>query len=412
MEYRNAETSDIRAVAELWVHSFPGPSSLEDRIRLLETGGRHGGIETAIVAEENGRLAAALKLTPFTQFMAGAALPMMGLAAVGVAPWARRRGVGAAICTHALELAHNRGGVVSALYPFRPAFYGRLGWGLAGEMHTYHFMPEQLPDAGDPRVRLASAGDHDALAACYDRVARESNGMVARDDAIWKQRLEGEARHVYVTGEDGIDGYMIVRYGTAASADRRPLRILELVSADDNAYRRLLGWISRQRDLWRRIIHHALPDEHFGLRLTDPRPPGFTPARWLWANVARVIRGPMFRILDVQRALSMRERWGAASPCSFDVVVADEQLPSNNGPWRCTFDGGRMSVRPLDGGAGGGQRAIAKLRVDAATLAQLHAGEISVSAAVRLGRAVCDGDAMALDALFASDSCFRLLDEF
>jgi predicted acetyltransferase len=419
VDFRQAETSDIRAVAELWVHSFPGPHSLEDRMRVLETGGRYGGIETAMVAEENGRLAAALKLTPFTQFIAGAALPMMGLAAVGVAPWARRRGVGIAVCTHALDVARRRGDVVSALYPFRPAFYHRLGWGLVGQLHTYRFMPEQLPDRGDPRVRLATTDDHEAIAACYDRVARASNGMIERDGLIWKQRFDGGMKHAYVT-EGTVDGYMIVRYGRASSADRRPLRIIELVAEHDDTCGRLLGWISRQRDLWRRIIYDAMPGEHFGLRLLDPRPPGFAPARWLWASVATVIRGPMLRILDVRRALELRAHWPAHAPCSFDLVVDDSQLPSNAGPWRCSFDGSRMRVTALAGAAamdaehenGEAQRVIARLRITAPALAQIYTGEIAVSDAVRLGAAQCDGDATALDALFAPLSPFRLLDEF
>src|SRR5690606_31653759 len=107
-------------------------------------------------------------------------------------------------------------------------------------------------------------------------------------------------------------GYVLVRYGRARSADRRPLHVRELIATEPAAYDALLAWLSRQRDLWRRITYDATPDEHFALRLTDPRPPGYRGARRLWATVARVIRGPMLRILHVPAAIEKRRRWGAA----------------------------------------------------------------------------------------------------
>ena len=68
----------------------------------------------------------------------------------------------------------------------------------------------------------------------------------------------------------------------------------------------LLGWIPLQRDHWRVARYDAAPDEQFWLRLRDPRPPGYRGTRRLWDPVARIIRGPMLRILDVRQALERR----------------------------------------------------------------------------------------------------------
>jgi predicted acetyltransferase len=403
--FRSARRSEIRDVAELWLHTFPGDRPLAERMNVLETAGIHGGIETVLVAEQNGRIAGALKITPFRQYLGGVALPMMGLAAVGVAPWARRQGVGAQLCGQALVKAWERGDVVSVLYPFRPEFYRRLGWGLVGEMHGYRFAPEQLRDAGDPHVRLAEPGDLPGAMTCYARVARASNGMIERDDVLFKRLLETPATHLFVTDPE-TRGYLIVRYGRARSADRRVLHVRELVAEDDEAYTRLLSWISRQRDLWRRVRYDATTDEHFAHRLADPRPPGFLPARWLWAPVARVIRGPMLRVLNVEAVFRERVRWGPAPAQAFTLEVPDEQLPANRGPWRVEFDGTRARI------AATRATSATRLVVDPPVLAQLHAGELNVSDAVRLGRATCTGAVAALDLLFQPDRPFRLLDEF
>lgn len=408
MELRPAHRREIREIATLWSHTFPDGPSLADRIRTLETAGEAGGIETVLVATDGERIAGALKSLRLTQHMGGAALPMFGVAAVAVAPWARRRGVARALCEHALRLAADRGDAVSGLYPFRPAFYGRMGWALAGELHRYRFAPEQLHDPGDTRVHLAAQSELPAVFACYDRVSRESNGLIGRDAARWKHHLEAPGTHVFVarTGRS-VDGYVIVRYGRSRSPERRLLLVRELVAAEEAARVRLLGFLSRQRDLWRRIIYDAAPDENFSHRLADPRPPGYGTARSLWAESARIIRGPMFRLVDIGRAFSLRADWGPAEPFELSLVVSDPQLPDNEGAWRLAFDGQRAAIRRAPPGPAG-------LRVDAPALAALYAGELSVSDAVRLGQARIEGDTAAntLDAFFRPASAFRLLDEF
>jgi predicted acetyltransferase len=410
IELRPGRPDDIRAVAELWLHAFPAPRSLEDRISILETGGRHGGIETVHVATDQGRLLGAMKTIPFTQYVNGDALPMMGLAAVGVAPWARRRGIGAALCGEALRVGVERGDIVSALYPFRPAFYERLGWGLAGELHAYRFRPESLPDMPDPGVRPADPADHRAIASCYSLAMQKSSGLIEREQVEWERLLSAPATHAFVCGSPVVTGYMIVRYGLSdRSPDRRTLWIREMVTDEGLARDRLFGWISRQRDLWRRVRYDASPDECFGLRLTDPRPPAYRPARSLWAETARVLRGPMFRILDVERAFSKRTHWGPAPALSLELTVLDPELPSNGGPWHLHFDGGEMR---FGAAVPGSTSPKVSLRIEASALSQLYVGEISVSAAVMLGRAKLNGPAGPLDALFSSAARFRMLDEF
>src|SRR5690606_1106267 len=125
----------------------------------------------------------------------------------------------------------------------------------------------------------------------------------------------------------------------------------------------------------------------------------------LWAPTARVIRGPMLRVLDVPRALEARTTWGDASPVTFELRVQDSELPENAGPLLVDFDGSAARVRP-------GTGADVTLECDASVFARIYAGEIPVSIAARLGLAKVNGDAASLTDLFALTPAFRLLDEF
>jgi len=310
----------------------------------------------------------------------------------------------------ALRIGRDRGDAISVLYPFRPAFYEALGWGFAGELHVYRFRPEALPEyEGHEHVRPATPHDRGGITACYARVARNANGPLRRTADAWTHHLDapGVQAYVFETGE--VRGYLLARYGRARSPEHRVLYIRELIAEDDDAYRGLLGWISRQRDQWRRVRYDARRGEHMDVRLADPRPPDFHPARALWFPTATTLRGPMLRVLDVQAALAARTGWGTEprGETTIEIEVYDEQLPENRGPWHLTIGEGGVAARRADGG-----RAHARLATDPATFAQVYTGELSPSAAAWLGRAEVSGQTRRLDEVFRVAEPFWLLDEF
>jgi predicted acetyltransferase len=375
-------------------------------VRHLETGGVFGGVDTAWLAERDNRVVGAFRAYSLTQHMHGTAWRMLGLAAVAVDETARRGGLGRDLCVHAIRIGRERGDVLSVLYPFRPDFYHSLGWGYVGEMYAHRFRPESLAArATIAAVRRATADDIAAIGACYARVARDSNGLITRTTRIWRSHLEGDGTHVYVTGTRGITGYVIVRYGRAHSPDRRPLHVREIVAEDQHSYDALVAWIASQRDSWRIVQYDASRDERFDLRLVEPRPPGFRTARYLWTPVARVIRGPMLRVLDVQAALEQRAQWRSGTPVRFTLSVSDDLVPENRGPFLVDFNGDRVAVER-------GSTTGFALRCTAPLFAQIFAGELTVAEGMSLGGAEATGDVSAIDALFRTARCFRLLDEF
>ncbi|MBI4538015.1 MAG: GNAT family N-acetyltransferase [Gemmatimonadetes bacterium] len=328
---RPATDGDVRALAELWVQAFPGERTVADRERELREGGPHGGLESCWVAEDGPRVVAALRAYALEMYVHGVLFPTMGLAAVAVAPDRRRRGLGRRICTEALSIAGARGDVLSILYPYRASFYRALGYTLAGELHRYRFAPEALPEYEERRfVRAALRVDRESVAELYERVALRTNGMLRRPPKLWAFLDDPRwYAFVYDAGRDGIRGYVIVRHRVGRSPDRRALQVKELVAETGEAYRGLLGWVAAQRDQWPQIIYDALPVERFAERLTHPQTPGTRQVRGLWFETARVLQGPMVRIVSVASALTPLD-W----PGPERFAVEDAQIPQNEGPWR------------------------------------------------------------------------------
>lgn len=440
---RPAEHLDIREVAELWLEAFPGRRTVEDRIRMLETGGRYGGLETVLVLRDSaGALAGAAKIYRMENHVAGVLFPMMGLAAVAVPPSFRRRGLGARLCTEAIRVAAARGDVLSVLYPFRPDYYERLGWGLVGELHDYRFHTAALPEYEEARyVRRASGeADRRAISACYARVAARGNGPIVRDDRVWAYRLagqelgvrplEGDGRsftppadpklRAVVYDDGGVSGYALLRHVTRRNREREVLEVRELVAESESPYRGLLGHLALQRERWPRARHFARPGERFGDRLVDPRPPGHSGARSLYFPTARIVRGPMLRVLDVPAALTSRPWFdadgGRGPAATLRIAVRDPQRPENEGPWLVRLNGagggaGVMEEAGRDRQGEAGEPRV-ELSTDAATFARIFAGELPASEAGRIGRADIRGDPSIIDRAFATSERFWLLDEF
>ena len=405
--FRKATPQDIRPLAQLWMQAFPGERTLAERIRSLEEGRPYGGVEVAFVEEEDGEIIGGLKALKLASYVNGVRFATMGLAAVAVAPAARRRGLGARLCREALRVAHERGDTISLLYPFRPAFYRALGWGLVGSLQSHTFRPEALPDLDATGVRYARASDAAAIAQCYGRVAERSNGLLERSAALWAHLHTQGGIEMLMFEQDGVRGYMRVRFGRGRSPERRVLRVLELVAETERAYEALLAWLAAQRDQWRIIGYDATPDERFDLRLSEPRPPDYRAARWLWYPSARLIRGPMLRIVDVPGALAAR-RYPADLPENFtlELRVRDAELPENEGPWEVVVATGAAHVARGETAA-----PAARIETDAATLAQIFAGELRPSEAQRLNAARLEGAGPLRDRAFEPSESFRLLDE-
>ena len=374
---RVAKERDIPELAGLWAEAFQG-RSVEERARELREGMPYGSLGDCRLLEVNGRVAAAFRAYRMQMHVRGRCYPTLGVSGVAVAPDFRRRGLGRSLCVEAMREGRRRGDVLSVLYPFRVSFYVGLGYALAGELHHFRFRPGDLPlfDGWDRVVRGDDA-DVAEVRALYRRVALRSSGMLERDKSAWKATLTPRARlYLHRSAQGTLTGYATVT--GSKRRERSVLRVRELVWESEEAYHALLGWLSAQRDQYAQVTLDALPTEGFHRHFAHPRAERSRSPRALWFETARVLRGPMLRLLDVGAVQSHE--------ATDELRVTDAELPDHQGTWR----GGKRVASEADGGVG----------VEDATRAFL-AGALPGQAAPPDG----------WTPLLAQDP-FRLLDEF
>jgi predicted acetyltransferase len=402
--FRPARPDEIDEVARLQAHSFPSPSRDHEWWENFLLNGPHGGLEALWVAEENGRLSGACQLLWLRQWIAGVATPITGVGGVAIAPTHRKRGLATRMLIAGFEHARERGDVGSALFPFRAAFYESLGYGLAGEAHQYQVPPNLLPDDKTERMRVRlvdGEADEAAMRAVYREAAqRLQSGQLDRNERNWTMAWKrDDLAAVLYWGESGeAEGYAIVRYRADLPVDRRFIEVEERAWLTLNAQHGIYAWLSTLGDQWREIVYRAHPEEHFGDRLSEPRLPLLSAPSWgLWFPSATLLRGPMFRVLDVKEALQLRPLV-RTQELTVSLEVDDKQIPENRGPWRVHIENGRMEVEPFTGG-----HVDATIRVPIDTLSRIYIGAVAAWQATAGGLAEIDRPAVVqtLDRAFA-----------
>jgi predicted acetyltransferase len=402
--FRPAQPDELEEIAKLELHSFPSTTRHREWWMDFLAHGPHGGLEALWVAEEAGRLVGACQLLWLRQWIGGVSMPVMGLGAVAIAPTHRRRGLAGRMVAAGFEHARERGDVASVLFPFRASFYEDLGYGLAGEAHQYQLPPGLLPDYPEERKRVRLVdGEEDGAAvhALYTRVARDfMTGQLNRSDRAWSRSWnEPDNAAVLYRGESGEpEGYAIVRYRDDLPLTTRYLEVEERMWVTLGAQRGIYAWLSTLGDQWRERVYRAHPEEGFGDLISEPRLPLLANPGWgLWFPSATLMRGPMFRLLDVPAALALRSV-AADAALTLRLEVADDQIPENRGPWRVSLAGGRVEVTPDHGGP-----VEATLRIPMDTLSRVFIGALAMRQAISGGLAWLDPPELArsLDQAFS-----------
>ena len=408
---RFARDADISAVARLVRHSFPSAARTQESVEELLRSPRYGGgADTLLVGEHDGRLAGALQLHPLRQWVGGARLPMAGVGSVAISPAHRRRGLAEQLVAAGLRAARERGDLVSALYPFRFAFYHRLGYGNAGVAEQWQIPTRSLRDSPERiRVQLLEAdAERDDALALYNDWVRSQNGQLERTPAMWDELVRHPARALagYRNERGMLEGYALVDYRTDLPRRDRFLEVDEIVWTSLPSRRALYAWLSSLADQWEQVLIRALPSHRMQDWVSEPRLPLDAAPSWqLWSPAATLMMGPMFRLVDAAGAWQRRSIAGMAG-MSIALEVDDVHLPENAGRWVLSLEGGRATLARK--GA-----ATATVRLGIATLSRLYIGALPPTSAAVAGLLDCDRPELlpALDAALALEEPW-LFDRF
>lgn len=303
-----------------------------------------------------GRLAAKMTIHPMHTYVGGRLLAMGGVAGVATWPEYRRQGLVHQLLVNALKVMKEQGQSVSFLHPFSIPFYRKFGWELYADYMEVELDASQLPSgpASEGYVERV-AKDWTLLHPLYSAYAAGYNGMLARDEAWWSQKVfkrnSGQAV-LYRKASGEAAGYLLYE------VKNKQLKIGEFVALDLDAWHGLWRFIANHDSMFDRITLRAPVDDPLSFLLFNPR-------------VKRKIE-PYFmaRIVDVAAFVNQMAFAGTGRPVNLLLQVEDEHADWNNGTFELEVepDGKvRVAQREGTGGMSGRTEAAVKCRVSTLT---------------------------------------------
>jgi len=317
----------------------------------------------------------------FSVSLRGGVYDLAGLSAVASPPERRRQGLIAELLEASLREHRADGTYLSALWPFKHAFYRRFGWATANKAGRYELPPEQLSfaeSAAAGAFRQVEADEFERLDAVHRAFGAPYALSLRRTEAWWRNRVfQGWTQdpYVYVWERDGeVRGY--VAY-VVEGDDEKELRARDLAYADREAYLNLLRFCYYHDSQVERVVLYGPVDDSLLDLVEDPRAVDY-----------EVVTGPMFRLVDVPKAVEQLD-YPTDVAGSFSMAVDDPLADWNDDTFAIEVGEGTATCRPTD--------ATPDIALDVNTLSQVYAGYLPVDRAAELGTfAADDGDAAAL----------------
>lgn len=336
----------------------------------------------AIGSFVDGTLVGVMRIFHFEMNFYGTVVPVRGLGSVAVDLPFKKQHLAKEMVEHFHEAARRDGCFLTALYPFAPPFYRKMGYGYGSRLYRYEIRLSSLTERRDGRqVGYLSRESLRALHACYRRVFGERHGVFGRLETHMEPLLGDGVRRLLV-GVSGdrlgeITGYAAFHFVRADDISEgrenlylNDIYVDEMVYESPEALRELLGFFGRQGDQARHLILRS-QDPSFYHLLEDPRDASENVIEPAYHQNAVTGVGLMYRLVDVSRGLAA---YAAAKPGgapAITLAVSDSFLPDNAGNY--SF------------GAGARAGAEATLSLDVSALSSLIMGAVSVGEILDLG---------------------------
>ena len=340
---------------------------------------------------EGNHLLGGMRILDLSLNYSGKFIPAGGLGYVAVGLPSKKRGVARDMVRFFLDYCRHHGMGMSLLYPFRPDFYHRMGFGFGQEGRMFALAPERVPyHSLAPKVRSLGEEDLEALADCYHDFARSRHGYCCKTEREIKALLKTQGLYGYPRSGP-LEGYLAFDFARAhdTNALKHDLIIREWVWHHPRAFSELASFLHSQRDQVHRISFSTQqPDFHF--LSPDPRNPTDNMFNKHYHECYTGGVGLMYRITSLPLLLdAIAHRNFNDLDCRLNLEVEDSFCPQETGSYQLLFQGGRVSLddHPEEGIA---------VSLDVAELSSLLMGSVEFSTLYRLGKVKVDPDAVSL----------------
>lgn len=389
-QIRRLTEDDFGDFVTIVAHAYPGMSivSAEDKEKYTQRFLRIHEQDPLVDfygLYEGGQFLGGMRLHDFTMTLLSTKAKVGGVGEVAVDLVHKKEKVARDMMAFFLEWCQEKGASMAVLYPFRPDFYKRMGFGYGPKMNQYRVKPASLPRGPSKEcVQFLQEEDQPALLACYNRFAARTHGMIERAISDIDRLFERVQTKIVGYKKDGeILGYVVFTFqrGKEDNWLVNDIVVREFIYETREALAELLTFLHTQLDQVNAIVFH-LHDDDFHYLLFDPRNGTDNLIGPVHHETNTQGVGLMYRVLDVQRIFGVLQGHNfGGQDCWLKLSIRDSFLPENEGSTIVHFEKGRPHV-----GKEGDEFEV-EVSLDVADFSSLLMGVVSFRKLYRYGLA-------------------------
>lgn len=332
---------------------------------------------------EKDKLIGGMRLHDFQMNLFSKMLPIGGVGLVAVDLLHKKEKAAKELIQHFFNIFLDKNIHFVALYPFRPDFYKKMGFGYGPKIYQYLVEPSSFPKGPTKKhLKYLTVEDQQQLVECYNRVVAKKHGMFLKTQSELSFIFNNPDHYVIAMEQEGtVQGYIVFSFNKQSESNfmLNNLVIKEWIYETPEALLELSTFLNSQADQVNRIewntqeenVHFFLGDVRNGTNHLIPSV--------YHANVVSGV-GLMYRIINVKGffdELITRNFNGVT--LTFKLNVMDSLLAKNNQQLIVEAVNGTIKMKESDS-------YDVEVTIDVAELSSLIMGVVTVQELFMLSR--------------------------
>ncbi|MFY3792296.1 GNAT family N-acetyltransferase [Ureibacillus sp. MALMAid1270] len=324
----------------------------------------------------NQQLIAGMRIHYYEMNLHSSKVEIGGVGLVAVDLLHKKEGAAKELIDQFLQMFKEKGVHQVALYPFRPDFYKKMGFGYGPNMYQYYLEPSSFPKGQTKEhLQYVTKEDLELLSACYNRYVESHHGMIYKTEHEWNKLFKNtENRIVAVKKQEQIQGYLVFHFKKQSETNfmLNKLVIKECIYETPEALLELSTFLNSQADQVHRIEWNT-QDEQIRFLVHDARNGSSELIPSVYHPSSTSAIGLMYRIINVKGFVQQLGHLSFNAPdFSWKLSVTDSFFPENQGEFLLQLKNGLVEVKE-DG------EYDVELKIDISELSSLLFGVVSLS---------------------------------
>lgn len=387
---RKLEKEEIPSFAEIVINAYPGTTR-----NTAEFKERY--IDSLVSIQEkadtvnfyglfrNEILLGGMRIHHFTMNVYGKLVEAGGVGLVAVDLLHKKEKVAKDLIDYFVSYFKDKNTSIVMLYPFRPDFYKKMGFGYGTKMNQYQIEPASFPKAITKEgLTYLDSTYKELIKSCANRYARSTHGMILKTDHDLEILFKNPDHKLVGYMENGeLCGYLVFTFKNENNENflMNNLIVKEFTYETPNALTQLSHFLNTQADQVNRIILNT-QDDDIEYLISESRNGSHHLIPSVYHETKTSGIGLMYKIIDVPKfLLHLPTDHFSNQACQIGLIINDSFHSDEPQKWLLSFEKGKITVDEY-----ALNTTDSEVKLDIADFSSLAMGAVSADKLYQYGR--------------------------